>query len=131
MKTLLWFRNDLRIEDNEALSKGLEEYQAGNFEESLGLLEKAKLNEPENSNIALYAGIAALETGDYGKAIEWLTETRINQPITYGTATWYLAMVYLAKKDYAACRNTLKQITEADTPYYEKAQALFNQLTNK
>ncbi len=117
--------------ENEALTKGLDAYQVGNFEESLLLFEEAKLKDPENSNIALYAGMASLETGAYDKSTEWLAEARINQPSAYGTATWYLAMAHLAKKDFPACRNMLKQLTPDDSPYYEQAQALFNKLEEK
>ncbi len=115
-------------EDNPSLISAMEAYNNKQYSESVPLFEAAKAKDPENSTIALYAGLAALEQGDYSKSSLWLSEARINQPSAYGTATWYLAMTHLAEKDYPGCRNMLKQLSTADSPYYEKAQDLLKKL---
>jgi len=126
-KALLATRSSRDI-DNPDLTAAMDAYNNRQFAESIPLFEKAKEKDPENSNIALYAGMAALENSDHAKASLWLSEARINQPASYGTATWYLAMTHLAERDYAGCRNMLKQLSANDSPYYEKAQQLLKKL---
>ena len=126
-KAILATRSDNAV-DNPSLAAAMEAYTNKKYSESVPLFETAKEKDPENSTIALYAGLAALENGEYSKSSLWLSEARINQPSAYGTATWYLAMTHLAEKDYPGCRNMLKQLSSSDSPYYEKAQQLLNKL---
>ena len=113
---------------NKSLTDGLNAYQNKEFDKSLTLLEQAREADPENGVIALYAGMAAMEATEYQRAANLLSEARINHLPSYATATWYLALNYLAQKDYPSCRNMLKQLGPNDSPYYRDAQKLLSRL---
>ncbi|RMG87424.1 MAG: hypothetical protein D6714_02365 [Bacteroidetes bacterium] len=115
-------------DNTEALLKAQDYFNAGQYEAAKPWLETLLKDQPDNLRLQFYYGIALLETGQTeqaGRIFQSLASDE-NSPFR-ADARWYLALTRLKEKDYAACREHLRQIAP-DSPYYEQAQKLLKAL---
>ncbi|MEO1408311.1 MAG: zf-HC2 domain-containing protein [Bacteroidota bacterium] len=101
------------------LKAGIEQYQRGQYAESLTLLE-SYLNEfPERGSAAFHAGLASLEMGAPRRAIGHLERVRLNEPQYYEDATWYLILAHLRLEEEDEARALLRDLLRLEAGYYE------------
>lgn len=97
------------------------------FSVAAPLLQQALAQEPDNSMLQYYLGIALLQSGKEDKARPVLTQVYNGTSAFKYEAAFYMALSYLKVKDKNNCRQWLQRIP-ADAGAYPKAQELLKKL---
>ncbi len=128
----LTLRGDMSVASVPELAAAMQMYETGAFEASLPHFANYLAENPADFQVALYAGIAALEAGQTGRTAKWLEAVRLNQPDLYEESTWYLALSLLREGDRAGCAVLLEELSAGkETGWVSKARALLAQIAKE
>lgn len=111
------------------LQGALQQYDAGDFNAALKLLQEILAAEPENTMANFYAGVCYLKLEKPSLAIAGLqkviaaNDARLAEP-----AEWYLALAYVQENDLLNARATLNEIIAESGAYKEQAVKLLEHL---
>jgi tetratricopeptide (TPR) repeat protein len=109
-------------------NKGLKLYNRGDYESAIA---EFKQSDPRNMYVRFYLGLCYLQTNQINEAIDHFTYTINEFEYFDNTATWYMALAYLKKKDIKTAKEYLqKLVTEkgSDVHYRNKAENLLQDL---
>lgn len=113
----------------ENLQLALEQYQNGNYGESLPHFKTYQAEQPFNTYATLLYSNALLEVGYTNKAIELLSEIRKNDQSLADDANWYLSLAYIKNKKIDKAKELLQELSSKnDGLYHSKAISLLNEL---
>lgn len=108
---------------NPLLEEGIQQYQSENYEEAIGILEKARTQEPESSMAAFFLGMAYKQTMDFKKAAANLEASLTLKPpvrealVEYINILFQLDRLSEAKKWIKIARE--QNIAPADVAFLE------------
>jgi len=102
-------------------------FNNGDYITALDYFNRILAQEPDNTELLLYKGIALIETDRAAEADALLTSICTKAEVYCAKTYWLRALNALKQKDYEACQSYLKQI-EASSDEYSKAQKLLNDL---
>jgi len=109
------------IDDNVHIDnkQGFQAYTQGNYQLCVSLLEGQN-----SEDAAFYKGLAFMEMKDFPNAIKAFESVQnSNYPVLY-----FLSLSYIENENIVKAKQTLKQIPEDQTLYYEKAKDLMKKL---
>ena len=115
--------------DNSSFAQKAEhDFNTHNYKQAISDL-KAFLNEnPNNQRATLSLGISYLETDQFQEAISIFEKIQSENSTLKHYGTWYLALTYVKKKDFAKAKELLKRIPSSDGGLFEKAKELLKEL---
>lgn len=122
--------NALITSENDGfLHAGMTAYEEARYEEAAEYLGKYLDRRPDD-NARLYQAISLLLSGkgQQGEAV-FLELEKKNNPITKGTASWYLALYYLKNRAPDKAKERLNLLTEHPI-YGERSRELLQKLRN-
>jgi hypothetical protein len=109
------------------LQKANKDFNAKKYIESLPLFETILKNEPDNSFVRFYYGIALLLSGQIEKCRSEMLFLYNGTSLFRYDAAFYTALSYLKEKNKSLCKDWLEKIP-ADAGIYSKAQELKKKL---
>ena len=106
---------------NPALEKGIGMYKHENFDEALGVLKKARLEEPQSTLAAYYLGLTYKQMQNYTEAIPHLRDAVTMSPKIMGALIELIDCLYQINK----LEEADKWIAEAEVAGIRPAQIAF------
>ncbi len=108
---------------------GLLSYSNGDFESSLSFFQSALQNEPGNSAILFFSGVACMESGKYEEAINFLVDAKEADSLYSAKAIWYLALTYLKLGNNEKAIQELDALLDMKSYHFAEAKKLKSKLT--
>ena len=115
---------------NDNLQRGMELYDQKKYDEAIVELKLAAIEDPDNSSVRCYLGIAYLAAGRAQEA-KTMFESIVHgdRSLIKEVAEWNLAMTYLKLDNEAAAKKILEEIIQQkDHLYLEQAGELLRDL---
>ena len=112
---------------NDLVKKAENAFNAKSFNEASSYLDELIIQDPNNQELKLYSGIAAIEINAFDKALTDLISVADGNSAYKYEAQWYIALAYLKQKEYDNVKIALEKIP-ANAPEYSKAEKLLNKL---
>lgn len=97
------------------------------YDDALAYIDAILKEEPSNTELKMYKGIALLQLDRYPEANAIFDSIRITPSIYRDHALWLRALSALKQKEYNTCRSMLEEI-KPGADDYKKAQALLDEL---
>lgn len=97
--------------NQDSLQIGLNLFNSGQYSESLQVFETLLKNDPANSNVKKYAGIASLRMENYNKALVFFTDLEANTSLYSNPGKFYKAITLL-KRNKNADKQEAKALLE-------------------
>ena len=106
----------------------MEAYNAGRYEEAIGLFPNHAQSIEQAGYVQLYKGISEILAGKEYDAFQTLQNIRSMMGKPFEISNWYLVMNYVGFNNVFEARRKLESIIEAEAYPTEKAKALLNDL---
>lgn len=101
------------------------QYKTGNYDSAKAILSGVESPDDES---ALISGLVSIELKDWEGAKSELRKALNGSRKNAATANWYLALIQVRTKDYAAAKASLKELTDQPNAYQESARRLLQEL---
>jgi tetratricopeptide (TPR) repeat protein len=102
-------------------------FNAQQYAEALGALERLLAVQPTNTTAQLYRGICLLELGRPAEARAAFEPLSTGVSAFRADAVWYIALSFLQEKNTVRCLESLRELAPGDA-HYEQAQELAGKL---
>jgi tetratricopeptide (TPR) repeat protein len=119
-----------RTGKNDHQQRGMELYDQRKYDDAIAELKVAAIEDPDNSLLKCYLGIAYLAE-DHAQEAKAIFGSMVpgDQSLTKEVAEWYLAMAYLKLDDEPSLKKTLEDILhQKDHLYREQAKELLKSI---
>lgn len=117
----------VRGTSNDAITLAENDFNSSDYSAALQDIDKLLLQQPDNTELLFFKGIALLELDRYAES-EAVMETLKNGTSVFKyKAVWYLALSKLKQKNYDQCKAILMEIPESAEDY-GAAQKLLKKL---
>lgn len=119
----------VEITYRQTLEKGIQQYDAGQYNQALGQFQLILKAHPSDVNAQFYGGLCLYKLHRYTEAHKMLDQAMQNQiSFFYAEAEWYKALSYIGQNDTKQARKTLKKIVNEGGFYKNKASEKLEQL---
>lgn len=124
---------NLTEKSTAATSSSLAEssFNAGDYAAAYAPLKDFLRQQPNNRQVELALGIAAMETERYPEAAAIFTSLAEGESVYQTAGQWYRALLFVREKQYTKAKEALAQIPPDDSTYGTKAKALLRTLKKK
>lgn len=106
-------------------------YKAGDFSQSLLILEKMLKTDSTNAELKKYAGIVSLQTTEYDKALQYFSSLATDTSLYINDGKFYEAVTLLKRnnpQDVETAKSLLRDITDNDLEKKEEAEKWLKKL---
>jgi tetratricopeptide (TPR) repeat protein len=114
--------------DGISLETAEQAFNQGEYEAAFTQLSALVQQLPENPQLRLSLGIAALETGRTVEARTQFEALANGKSALQDYGRWYMALSYIKTGDYEAARPLLQALAEQPSAFQQQAQDLLSQL---
>lgn len=116
-----------RGDDVAAFAKAEKAFNNGEYSEAIIEFDTILADDPENTQVLFYKGIASVEIEDYAKAALIFENLSSGTSIFKYKAQWYHALNYLKQGDTDQCKQILERLPQ-EAENYKDAQELLKKL---
>ncbi|GGG35791.1 hypothetical protein GCM10011344_40860 [Dokdonia pacifica] len=113
--------------DESAFAKAEKAFNEGLYTDAISYFDDIIGNDPDNTQVLFYKGIALVETEDYVNATSIFTKLSNGNSVFKYKAQWYNALNFLKQENIEQCKQILLKLPpEAEN--YNEAQELLKKL---
>ncbi|WP_299678079.1 hypothetical protein [uncultured Dokdonia sp.] len=116
-----------RSGDESAFAKAEKAFNNKLYHEAIVSFDTILTNDPDNTQVLYYKGIASVEIEDYAEATEIFTVLSQGNSVFKYKAQWYNALSFLKQGDTDQCKQILQALPQEAANYIE-AQELLKKL---
>lgn len=102
-------------------------FNAKKYEEAIQAIDRILQEEPGNTELKIYKGIALLQTDRFNEANVLFDSIRATPTVYQNQALWLRALSALKEKEYDVCRTLLQEI-KPEEEKYKQAQEILDDL---
>jgi hypothetical protein len=114
---------------SQALATALQRFDDGDYQQAIGLLQKAISDDQKNMAAHFYAGAALQETGEYQRAIDrYQTVIAHDDNLFTEQAEWYAALCHLRTNENEKAHSLFDRIAKKEGFYSLKAKAVIRKM---
>ncbi|WP_299213097.1 tetratricopeptide repeat protein [uncultured Dokdonia sp.] len=113
--------------DESAFAKAEKAFNNKRYNEAIISFDAILANDPDNTQVLFYKGIASVEIADYAKAEHIFVNLRNGNSVFKYKAQWYHALSFLKQGDTERCKQILEELPQ-EAEDYKKAQELLKKL---